>query len=369
MNVEKPPIKGASETYKQLSSFLQILLLYWAVLPSKRQEFLIMISLDFDWQTNEFMLYCRTTQLREKSMMAYEQSLKLFQRWCMDEMGIFTVDKVTENVIRRYIMELQERGKYTFYIVDKQKKTNYPERRRDYRKPISTATINNYIRNLRVFFNYLERNYIIKKNPMKKIRQLRTNRKPKVYLTDEELRKLLANLDRSYFSEHRDYMMIMLMLDSGMRLGECSTLLVTDLELHRKRINLRAEETKGRRERTVFFSPKTEKALRSWLQFKDRYVESDYLFPVKEHGGPIGVGNFESNFRKYIARVGLNEEYSPHCLRNNFAKRCLMNGMDIYTLSKILGHSSVTVTEQAYLDINDDDMSKRYQTYSPLNGV
>lgn len=369
MNVEKPPIKGASETYKQLLSFLQILLLYWAVLPSKRQEFLIMISLDFDWQTNEFMLYCRTTQLREKSMMAYEQSLKLFQRWCMDEMGIFTVDKVTENVIRRYIMELQERGKYTFYIVDKQKKTNYPERRRDYRKPISTATINNYIRNLRVFFNYLERNYIIKKNPMKKIRQLRTNRKPKVYLTDEELRKLLANLDRSYFSEHRDYMMIMLMLDSGMRLGECSTLLVTDLELHRKRINLRAEETKGRRERTVFFSPKTEKALRSWLQFKDRYVESDYLFPVKEHGGSIGVGNFEGNFRKYIARTGLSEEYTPHCLRNNFAKRCLMNGMDIYTLSKILGHSSVTVTEQAYLDINDDDMSKRYQTYSPLNGV
>lgn len=36
---------------------------------------------DFDWQTNEFMLYCRTYQLREKSMMAYEQSLKLFERW------------------------------------------------------------------------------------------------------------------------------------------------------------------------------------------------------------------------------------------------------------------------------------------------
>ena len=58
-----------------------------------------MISLDFEWQTNEFMLYCRTTQLREKSMMAYEQSLKLFERWCRDEMGIFTVDKVTENVL------------------------------------------------------------------------------------------------------------------------------------------------------------------------------------------------------------------------------------------------------------------------------
>lgn len=302
-------------------------------------------------------------------MLSYEQTLRLFEKWCKEEQGISSVDKVNENVIRRYIFDLQERGKYTFYANDKQKAINYPERRRDFRKPVSTITINNYIRNLRVFFNYLERNYIIRKNPMKRIRQLRTNRQPKVYLTDDELRRLLAKFDRSYFSEHRDYMMILLMLDSGMRLGECSTLLVSDLELSRKRINLRAEETKGRKERTVFFSPKTEKALRSWLQYKDRYVESDYVFPVKEHGGPIGVGNFESNFRKYIERAGLNEDYSPHCLRNNFAKRCLMNGMDIYTLSKILGHSSVTVTEQAYLDINDDDMSKRYQHFSPLNGV
>lgn len=285
------------------------------------------ICLDFDWQTNEFMLYCRSTQLREKTMLSYEQTLRLFEKWCKEEQGITSVDKVNDNVIRRYIFDLQERGKYTFYANDKQKAINYPERRRDFRKPVSTITINNYIRNLRVFFNYLERNYIIRKNPMKRIRQLRTNRQPKVYLTDDELRRLLAKFDRSYFSEHRDYMMILLMLDSGMRLGECSTLLVSDLELSCKRINLRAEETKGRKERTVFFSPKTEKALRSWLQYKDRYVESDYVFPVKEHGGPIGVGNFESNFRKYMERAGLNEDYSPHCLRNNFAKRCLMNGM------------------------------------------
>jgi integrase/recombinase XerD len=161
--------------------------------------------------------------------------------------------------------------------------------------------------------------------------------------------------------------MIMLMLDSGMRLGECSTLLVTDLELARKRINLRAEETKGRKDRTVYFSSKTEAVLRRWLQCKDRYVESDYLFPVKEHGGSIGVGNFETNFKRYIHRAGLNEEYCPHCLRNNFAKRCLMNGMDIYTLSRLLGHSSVTVTEQAYLDLNDEDIGKRYQKHSPLS--
>ena len=66
MNSPKPPIKGASETYKQLLSFLQILLLYWAVLPSKRQEFLIMKGKDFDWQTDEFMLYCRSSNFEKK---------------------------------------------------------------------------------------------------------------------------------------------------------------------------------------------------------------------------------------------------------------------------------------------------------------
>ena len=325
-----------------------------------------MKNLDFEWLTDEFMLYCRSTQLREKTMSSYEQTLHLFGRWLADELKIYTVDKISENVIRKYIDDLMVRGKYTFYVNDLSKKKNYPDRRRDYRKPVSVTTINNYIRNIRVFFNWMEREYIIRKNPMKRIRQLKHNRQAKVFLSDEDLKKLLSKFDKSYFTEHRDYVMIMLMLDSGMRLGECSTVLVTDLELARKRINLRAEETKGRKDRTVYFSPKTETVIRRWLQFKDRYVESDYLFPIKEHGGSIGVGNFETNFKRYILRAGLNEEYTPHCLRNNFAKRCLMNGMDIFTLSKILGHSSVEVTEQAYLDLTDEDISKQYHRASPM---
>ena len=51
-------------------------------------------NLDFDWQTNEFMLYCRSTQLREKTMGSYEQTLKLFGRWLADELNIYTVDKI-----------------------------------------------------------------------------------------------------------------------------------------------------------------------------------------------------------------------------------------------------------------------------------
>lgn len=325
-----------------------------------------MSNLSFDWQISEYMVYCQSRQLREKTMNSYEQALRLFERWCLEHLGIETVDKVSEGVIRRYINDLQERGKYTFYSNDSKKEINYPDRRRDFRKPVSACTINNYIRNLRAFFNWLDIECITRKNPMKKVRQLKDERQAKEYLSDEDFKKLVSCLDKSYFSEHRDFAMIMLMIDSGMRLGECSCLLLSDIDLAKQQVYLRAEITKGRKNRTVYFSPKTEKLLRRWLQFKDRYVETDYLFPVKSTGYHVEVSVFETNFKRYIHRVGLSEKYTPHCLRNNFAKRCLMNGMDIYTLSRILGHSSAEVTEKAYLDLTEEDLGKRYHHYSPV---
>ena len=327
-----------------------------------------MENLNFSFQLDEFMLFCRSKQLREKTLNSYEQSLRLFERWCFEQFGIDQVDAVTESVIRRYITDLMERGKYSFYANDRQKKTNYPERRRDFRAQVSVTTINNYIRNLRVFFNWLERDYLLHRNPMKKVQQLKHNRNAKDYIADEDFKRLIGHLDKSYFSEHRDFAMIILMIDTGMRLGECSDLLVGDVNLAKKTIFLRAEITKGRKDRMVFFSPKTETILRRWIQYKDRYSESDYLFPTKR-GGSISVSNFETNFKKYLLRAGLKESISPHCLRNNFAKRCLMNGMDLFTLSKILGHSSVKVTEEAYLDLTDEDMQKRYQNFSPMTTI
>ena len=77
-----------------------------------------MANLGFDWQIDEYMIYCRSRKLREKTMNSYEQALRLFERWCNEQMQIVSVDKVSDAVIRRYINDLQERGKYTFYCND-----------------------------------------------------------------------------------------------------------------------------------------------------------------------------------------------------------------------------------------------------------
>ena len=62
---------------------------------------------DFNYQIDEFMLFCRSRQLREKTMSSYEQTLRLFERWCWEQFEIKTVDKVNEGLIRRYINDLR----------------------------------------------------------------------------------------------------------------------------------------------------------------------------------------------------------------------------------------------------------------------
>jgi integrase/recombinase XerD len=73
-------------------------------------------------------------------------------------------------------------------------------------------------------------------------------------------------------------------------------------------------------------------------------------------------------YEKALREVGRSIDVSvhPHQLRNNFAKYYILNGGDWFTLSRILGHSSVEVTQKAYLDFSDVEIRQKYQTHSPV---
>ena len=322
---------------------------------------------DFDFYIDEYMYNCQSRKLRKKTLQAYEQALRLFERWCMDEMGITSPEEVREATFRRYICDMQERGKYTFFSVEESAIGYTPNKRRDFAHPLSVTSINNYIRNLKAFFTWYAK-YASQPNPVAEVKELKNERKAREYLEDEEIEKLMKSFDRGLYKEHRDSMIIMLLMDTGMRLGECLKIKIEDVDMAERTICLPAENTKGRQTRFVFFSVTTARSLQRWMRFKDRYSSGAYLFSGKS-GLPFEVHSFESNFKCYLARAGIEKEYTPHALRNNFAKRCLMNGMDIYTLSRILGHSSVTVTEKAYLDLNDRDLRNRYQNFSPIENM
>lgn len=317
-----------------------------------------------DYDIDDFINYCEVKNLSKKTVNSYEQTLRLFALYLKSECNVKEAGEVKEMHIREYIKHLQERGKYTVVANENSKKTNFPENRTDYKKEVSKTTINNYIRNIKVFFNYMYENRYINTNPIRRVRQLRNQRKVVGYIDDVNMNKLLKSFDLSKFHEYRDYIIAQLIFDTGMRIGETLLIKESDIDYVRRTILLPADNTKGKKDRYVFFSAEMLKEIKRWLQYKDRYKQSEYIFCTTK-GTSLKVGNYETNFKKYGERIGQNDIH-PHMLRNNFAKRFLMSGGDIYTLSKILGHSSVTVTEEAYLDLQNEDLRVQYQKHSPL---
>ena len=274
-----------------------------------------------EYDIDEFMDYCTVKNLSVKTIASYEQTLRLLAHYLIEFHNVKSAENTKELHIMSYIKYLKDRGKYTVVSNQNTKNINFPENREDFGKKIETTTINNYIRNIKVF-------------------------------------------DLSKFHEYRDYIITQLMFDTGMRLGETLLIKETDIDFTKRTILLPAENTKGKKDRYAFFSEEMLKQLRRWLKYKDRYRQSEYVFCTNK-GKSLNISNYENNFKKYGNRIGLSEIH-PHMLRNNFAKRFLMRGGDIYTLSKILGHSSVKVTEEAYLDLDTDDLRTNYQRYSPL---
>ena len=303
-----------------------------------------------------FIEHCELKELSQKTIGSYEQTLRLLMLY-LDEQGITRTEKITHLDIQRYVKNIKERGKYT--VTSNPNSGNYQERRMDFGKKVSDVTINNYLRNMSAFFNWCVEEDLILRSPVKRGDFIKVERKPLEFVSDEDFKRLLRNMNTASFSEYRDSIIVQLLLDTGMRINECLLIQVSDVDLPKRCIYLPAENTKGKKGRYVFYSDKMATLLQRWMKYKDRYRDSDFLFCTNK-GKRVQVSNFETNVRKYAHRIGLKDIH-PHVFRNNFAKRFLMSGGDIYTLSKILGHSSVTVTEQAYLDITQDDLAEMYR--------
>lgn len=317
-----------------------------------------------DYDVDDFICYCEAKNLSKKTYGSYEQTLRLLVQYLKNTYSITETKQIRERHIREYVAYLQERGKYSVVADERTKATNFPENRQDYGKRVEITTINNYIRNIKVFFNYMYESRYITENPIRRIKEIKNQRKVDGYLNDNDMNKLFKTFDLSKFHEYRDYIVSKLIFDTGMRITETLLIEETDIDFTKRSILLIAENTKEKKDRYVFFSAEMAKELKKWLQYKDRYRQSDYVFCTHK-GKLLNANNFEKNFKKYGESLGLKDIH-PHMLRNNFAKRFLMSGGDIYTLSRILGHSSVKVTEEAYLDLDTDDLRINYQRYSPL---
>ena len=314
----------------------------------------------------DYLEFCSYKNLSLKTIKSYHQTLILFSKYLEEEKQITDIKKLNKDIVTEYLSFTKDRGKYSFVASNEGMIKANINKRTDIGKEVNNSTINNYLRNIKAFFTYLTENRYIKENYISDVKPIKIIRKAKDQLSDDEYNRLIRSLDMSKFHEFRDYTIINLIFDTGMRLSETLHLYIDNLDIARRTILIPAEISKGRKDRVVFFSLEMAKLLQRWLRFKDLFQESELLFPTRTTNRILENGNFERNFRGYLKRAKITKNITPHSLRNNFGRRFLINGGSIFILSKILGHSSVKVTESAYVDLLNNDLRKKYQNYSPL---
>jgi integrase/recombinase XerD len=319
-------------------------------------------SKEYKFYLDDFMLYCTSKNLSPKTLKSYQQTLNLFFHYLENELGIDTPLEVRSSHLRQYIQYLQERGKYTVKTTNMDK--NCPENRTDLGKEISPNTINNYIRNIKVFYNFLVEEEELRKNPIKNIKYLKKRKRKKEALTEKEIDILLKEFDTTKFHEYRDWLITRLLLTTGARVGETLSIKEQDVDFRNKAIILK--DTKNKSERYAYLTHTIASDLKRWIKFKDLYLQTDLLFPTNR-GTKLTIGSYETKLKKIAKKANIDNVF-PHRLRATFAIQFLKNGGSIYVLSKLLGHSSIEVT-QVYLDLTDKELQEQFLKYHPLKDL
>ncbi len=224
--------------------------------------------------------------------------------------------------------------------------------------PLSPRSVTAYAASLLAFCRFLRDEGHIDADITRGVRKPRPPQEQKTAFTTRELAALLDAARLSTYA-HRDTAILCLLLDCGLRAGEVGTLTHADVSLDDRLLVVR--QGKGRKDRVVPFSEDTAEAIRRYLE--TRPVLGASLFE-SERGGPLGSSAVRQLVKRLAANAGV-EDAHPHRFRHTFALSFLRNGGDAFTLRRLLGHTSLTVT-QGYVNMLTDDLQRVHEQASPL---
>lgn len=194
---------------------------------------------------------------------------------------------------------------------------------------------------IKSFYKYLTvRTKLLTVNPVKDVEFPKIRKALPKYLTLEESKRLLAAVDGA--NAKRDYAILMLFLNCGIRRSELVGLNITDVYEDRIRV-----KGKGNKERIVYFGTPCKRAIDAYLpeRTKKELTDNRALFGSR-NGNRISVAAVHRLVKKHTLAAGLDpSQYSAHKLRHTAATLMVSNGVDIKTVQEVLGHEHLNTTE------------------------
>ena len=282
-----------------------------------------------DEAIQEYGFDCKIRKLSPKTIDNYRKQLKYLQRFLLSEFQIQDVENIKKIHIKRFLAMMDDCGRKPRYI-------------------------NDLLKVFKTFFTYLAREGHIRQEPTADIKNMKMPKVKILTFSNREIRALLEYYKGRDFLNVRNRTMIALFFDTGMRLSEVITMEAN--QIHEDYILVHG---KGAKERLVPSSPYLSKCLMQYQLVRNYHFEGyklpeKYLF-VSRTGKKLTAEAITKFLKKAAKDVGVNDQIrvSPHTCRHTFAHMQLKNGLDLYSLSRVMGHENVAIT-QRYLEGLED---------------
>lgn len=293
----------------------------------------------------EFKLECELRRLTPRTIKGYYNSSLQFLTWLEKQQDIIELEEIRTTHIKMYMQ----------YLI---------------KKSLSPSYINSVLRCIRAYFRYAVEEDYLRVNPAEKINWQRQGKVLINTFTDEEVRALLNVFDFSTYLSARNKLVLAIAFDTGARNSEICDILEKDI-----RDNVILLHGKGNKERHVPLTPYLKRAILKYRRIKDVYFE-DKTVPYKNlllsrTGRPLTKETIEHIFNQAALQVEIREEIrcSPHTARHYFAQTHLRNGLDVYSVSRLLGHENINITKRYLQSLQDSSIVEMAVKTSPLRNL
>lgn len=292
----------------------------------------------------EFIFECKLRKLSDRTVSSYRNANLRMMKFIGEQYGITELEETHHQAIKGYIAYLMQ-------------------------QKLSEVYINRNIICYKCYFNYCVKEGYINRNPMDKIKRLKESVRVIETFTDDEVARLLKVFKGSKFLDVRNQFLMVLLFDTGMRNSELCNLKVDDVR--NTYINIVG---KGNKVRHVPITPVINKYLIRYMRARGEYIkdkiryETEYLL-LSQKGRKLTTEALEHIMRKAgeVAKIRSHIRVSPHTCRHYYAQSLLKNGCDLYTVSRLLGHSKVETTKRYLQSIHDDELMDIGVKASPLS--
>ncbi|WP_017756781.1 tyrosine-type recombinase/integrase [Calidifontibacillus oryziterrae] len=309
-----------------------------------------------------FSIFIRAKQvegLKSRTLKDHESHYKYFKLWLVERYPTLKLEELTADHVRQYLhYMLNERTQYK----------NHPTlEKHSHKQGLSPATVNIRTRTLKCFLKFLFDEGHMQENLAKRMKLQKVDEDTIGAFTKEEMLLLLSQPNQREYTGFRDYVLMTLLLDTGMRINEVLQMQVNHIDYNKLLIQIPASHSKNGKARTVPITRKTSELIKTLVdENKQQFNKVIPFVFLLNNGEPLTYHQAYSQIKVYGERAGITSaRVSPHTFRHTFAKHFIMNGGDVFTLQKILGHANIQMCRK-YVQMTEKDLTDTHEQTSPV---